>query len=302
MAEGPGAKGRVSECAAGRQTGPDLRSDHYFHPPDALFRRNPPAQSAQSRRELARFPFEFAPLRVLSRELAQGLHAVEVPAPRDRIEDALAFVLKRWILRKQAAVEALDLLNGALAKLDNREGDRAAACREDLAAQRDAISAALGALASVVGSSGPDRLNGLGRVPCSGEVFEALVEKLETASAVRDQAQAALRQATRANVRDLRCELDLAEADLRRVGGQIEKLRSELKFPALPNGQDFVDARASTQALLHRARNTRKPMTALELALRQGAETPAAQAKLWVIYETPGCELYAQRWARYLER
>jgi hypothetical protein len=215
----------------------------------------------------------------------------QIPSPYETLKSNLAEALGRWDrtpvtlqtfnggrpaaqLARFRAVAGLALLDEALLALGDRAGDRAAACREALTAQRDTIASAIAHYDSLANLEGPAAVE--------------LTNRIVALRAASDAAHHAREHATRESIQSALLEIERVAADARQLDRDIAAALSGLAVPALPNEQDFRDARASSEDLELRQPGKRPRAELVARAIEAGLRTPINVARLFICFETPG--------------
>jgi hypothetical protein len=185
------------------------------------------------------------------------------------------------------ALAAVDLLDGALRKLGDRDRKNVKA---SLVAQRSEIMSAIVAVDELVGD--PDILIGLllsgdlfQRRRLTGARFLELVATVDQAEAERREADRKMHFAVGAdNVRAGRDAIDLAEAGQRHASREVAATLEAITYPSLPDAGLFADAKNSTEQLL-RLDSAKPTARSMHDALNSGLNARPGEARLWCIYE-----------------
>jgi hypothetical protein len=185
--------------------------------------------------------------------------------------------------------DAIEVIDGALAKLGARKGARADAARAYLTAQRDRLAAALAVWESI----GED---------CDGAAFVSVAERVVLAVENCAAAEHAVTSCDELeHLRALHDARDAARVERNAALKAKAVLLAAARLPALPNLQNFTRAREQSEQIALAARVKAEPMRALHLALEQGAHAAPDVARLWVCFEQGAAELFEARAARYQE-
>jgi hypothetical protein len=220
------------------------------------------------------------------------LREPQIPSPHETLKTILVEALGRWdrtpvtsqsysagrpahTYARARSVAAITLLGEALAALGDRAGDRAAAVRVELTAQRAVIAAAVEHYDSLADLTGP--------------LAQDLITRIAAVRAASTAAWTAKEHATRDTVEAALLEIEKVAAEARQLDRDIAQALAGLQVPELPSENDFRDAKLNSEDL-ERQPGKRPRAELVARAIDAGTNTPLSVARLFVAYESPGAE------------